>query len=263
MGLITYLTITAAGGVLVRALARLLPGPDPMTLLETMLVGLGGSFAAGLTAHLPRLAGCWHRAVCACRDGDRLRHPPASRRRASASVRVASIASFEVTGSPALPVRREALGARLARSSACFLHSPRRRLRERGSATAAHVLAWIPRPAVAGVAANGCDRVQERERYPLQRLSVDQRTRRSVSTAAVRLGRLRAPSARAPRRRCHAIWPNWSAGRVAHGPRRVWCPTWIRGTLVARWGESPISLQERVGDAVAVHESTAHGASFC
>ena len=53
MGLIAYLVITAAGGLLVGALARLaLPGPDPMTLLETMLVGLGGSFAAGLIAHL-------------------------------------------------------------------------------------------------------------------------------------------------------------------------------------------------------------------
>jgi uncharacterized membrane protein YeaQ/YmgE (transglycosylase-associated protein family) len=53
MGLITYLIVTAAGGLLVGALARVaLPGPDPMTLLETMLVGLGGSFAAGLIAHL-------------------------------------------------------------------------------------------------------------------------------------------------------------------------------------------------------------------
>jgi uncharacterized membrane protein YeaQ/YmgE (transglycosylase-associated protein family) len=53
IGLITYLIVTAAGGLLVGALARrALPGPDPVTLFETMLVGLGGLFAAGLVARL-------------------------------------------------------------------------------------------------------------------------------------------------------------------------------------------------------------------
>jgi uncharacterized membrane protein YeaQ/YmgE (transglycosylase-associated protein family) len=53
MSIIVYLIILAASGLLVGALARLaLPGPDPMTLPETMLVGIGGSFAAGVVARL-------------------------------------------------------------------------------------------------------------------------------------------------------------------------------------------------------------------
>ena len=44
-----YLIALAIGGLIVGALARLaLPGKDPMSLLQTMLVGIGGSFAAGL-----------------------------------------------------------------------------------------------------------------------------------------------------------------------------------------------------------------------
>jgi uncharacterized membrane protein YeaQ/YmgE (transglycosylase-associated protein family) len=53
MSIIAYLIVLAASGLLVGAVARLaLPGPDPMTLPETMLVGIGGSFAAGLVARL-------------------------------------------------------------------------------------------------------------------------------------------------------------------------------------------------------------------
>ena len=53
MSLIAYLIILAASGLLVGALARLaLPGADPMTLPETMLVGVAGSFVAGLTARV-------------------------------------------------------------------------------------------------------------------------------------------------------------------------------------------------------------------
>jgi uncharacterized membrane protein YeaQ/YmgE (transglycosylase-associated protein family) len=49
MGLIAYLIILAASGLVVGALARLaLPGADPMTLRETMLVGVAGSIAAHL-----------------------------------------------------------------------------------------------------------------------------------------------------------------------------------------------------------------------
>ena len=41
-----YLIALAIGGLIVGAFARLaLPGKDPMTLLQTMLVGIGGSFA--------------------------------------------------------------------------------------------------------------------------------------------------------------------------------------------------------------------------
>jgi uncharacterized membrane protein YeaQ/YmgE (transglycosylase-associated protein family) len=44
-----YLIALAIGGLIVGAFARLaLPGRDPMTILQTMLVGIGGSFAAGL-----------------------------------------------------------------------------------------------------------------------------------------------------------------------------------------------------------------------
>lgn len=47
--MITYLILLAITGLVVGALARLaLPGRDPMSLLQTMLVGIAGSFAAGL-----------------------------------------------------------------------------------------------------------------------------------------------------------------------------------------------------------------------
>ena len=47
--MLVYLIALAIGGLITGALARLaLPGPDPMSLLQTMLVGIGGSFIAGL-----------------------------------------------------------------------------------------------------------------------------------------------------------------------------------------------------------------------
>jgi uncharacterized membrane protein YeaQ/YmgE (transglycosylase-associated protein family) len=49
MSVIAYLILIAVGGLFVGALARLaLPGRDPMTLLQTMLVGIAGSFGAGI-----------------------------------------------------------------------------------------------------------------------------------------------------------------------------------------------------------------------
>jgi len=49
MSLLLYLLIAAVGGLFVGALARLLlPGRDPMTLLQTMAVGIAGSLAASL-----------------------------------------------------------------------------------------------------------------------------------------------------------------------------------------------------------------------
>ncbi len=49
MSFIVYLIVIAAVGVVVGALARLaLPGKDPMTLGQTMLVGIAGSLVAGL-----------------------------------------------------------------------------------------------------------------------------------------------------------------------------------------------------------------------
>lgn len=44
-----YLIALAIGGLIVGAFARLaLPGKDPMSIPQTMLVGIAGSFAAGL-----------------------------------------------------------------------------------------------------------------------------------------------------------------------------------------------------------------------
>ena len=44
-----YLIALAIGGLIIGAFARLaLPGKDPMTIPQTMLVGIGGTFAAGL-----------------------------------------------------------------------------------------------------------------------------------------------------------------------------------------------------------------------
>ncbi len=49
MGLIAYLVILFFVGLFVGALARLLlPGPDPMGLGMTALVGICGTFSAGL-----------------------------------------------------------------------------------------------------------------------------------------------------------------------------------------------------------------------
>ena len=53
MDLIVYLIVLAVTGLLVGALARLaLPGRDPMSLFQTMLIGIAGSFAAGLISLL-------------------------------------------------------------------------------------------------------------------------------------------------------------------------------------------------------------------
>jgi uncharacterized membrane protein YeaQ/YmgE (transglycosylase-associated protein family) len=49
MGVILYLIILFLSGLLVGALARLaLPGPDPMSIWMTALIGIAGSFAGGL-----------------------------------------------------------------------------------------------------------------------------------------------------------------------------------------------------------------------
>jgi uncharacterized membrane protein YeaQ/YmgE (transglycosylase-associated protein family) len=52
MDVIAYIFLLALSGLLIGALARLLlPGPDPMSLIETMLAGIGGSLIAGLIAY--------------------------------------------------------------------------------------------------------------------------------------------------------------------------------------------------------------------
>ena len=49
MSLIVYLLVLALLGLVVGAFARLaLPGKDPLTIPQTMAVGLAGSFLAGI-----------------------------------------------------------------------------------------------------------------------------------------------------------------------------------------------------------------------
>jgi uncharacterized membrane protein YeaQ/YmgE (transglycosylase-associated protein family) len=52
VNIVGFLIILALSGLLIGALGRLLlPGPDPMSILETMLVGIAGSLIAGLVAY--------------------------------------------------------------------------------------------------------------------------------------------------------------------------------------------------------------------
>jgi uncharacterized membrane protein YeaQ/YmgE (transglycosylase-associated protein family) len=52
MGFIAWMILIAVGGLLVGALARLaLPGKDPMTLGQTLLIGVAGSLIAGLITY--------------------------------------------------------------------------------------------------------------------------------------------------------------------------------------------------------------------
>lgn len=53
MSLLLYLILVAASGLFVGALARLsLPGPDPMTIPQTILLGLAGNLTAGIVVWL-------------------------------------------------------------------------------------------------------------------------------------------------------------------------------------------------------------------
>src|SRR4051812_50199123 len=53
MGLLLYIILLALSGLIVGALARLaLPGPDPMGIGMTILIGLAGSFIRGLVLAL-------------------------------------------------------------------------------------------------------------------------------------------------------------------------------------------------------------------
>lgn len=53
MSLIVYLIVLAVSGLFVGALARLsLPGRDPMTIPQTILLGLAGNFTAGIIVWL-------------------------------------------------------------------------------------------------------------------------------------------------------------------------------------------------------------------
>jgi uncharacterized membrane protein YeaQ/YmgE (transglycosylase-associated protein family) len=53
MGIITFLIVLFVGGLIVGALARLaLPGPDPMSIPMTALLGIGGSVLGGLLSRI-------------------------------------------------------------------------------------------------------------------------------------------------------------------------------------------------------------------
>ena len=53
MSLLAYLIILAVTGLIVGAFARLaLPGPDPMSVFETFLLGLAGNVIAGVVVWL-------------------------------------------------------------------------------------------------------------------------------------------------------------------------------------------------------------------
>ncbi len=52
MSFIVYLLLVVLNGLIVGALARLLlPGKDPMSVLQTILVGITGSLIGGLIAY--------------------------------------------------------------------------------------------------------------------------------------------------------------------------------------------------------------------
>ena len=52
MSLILYLILAAISGLFIGALARLiLPGRDPMTIPQTIMVGIGGTLVAALVAY--------------------------------------------------------------------------------------------------------------------------------------------------------------------------------------------------------------------
>ncbi len=53
MSVLAYIVAIAVTGLIVGGLARLaLPGKDPMSLWETMLIGIAGSLAAGVLGWL-------------------------------------------------------------------------------------------------------------------------------------------------------------------------------------------------------------------
>lgn len=52
MDVVGYVLLLALSGLLIGALARLaIPGPDPMSVFQTMLVGVAGSLIAGLITY--------------------------------------------------------------------------------------------------------------------------------------------------------------------------------------------------------------------
>jgi len=53
MGIIAFLIVLFVGGLIIGALARLaLPGPDPMSIPMTALLGIAGSLLGGIVSRL-------------------------------------------------------------------------------------------------------------------------------------------------------------------------------------------------------------------
>ena len=71
MGIIAFLISLALTGIVVGALGRLaLPGPDPMGIGQTILVGLGGAFLGGVITSLIAGRNAWSFLVAvACATG--------------------------------------------------------------------------------------------------------------------------------------------------------------------------------------------------
>jgi uncharacterized membrane protein YeaQ/YmgE (transglycosylase-associated protein family) len=52
MDFLVYLLLLAVSGLILGALGRLLlPGPDPMSIIQTIAIGIAGSLVAGLIAY--------------------------------------------------------------------------------------------------------------------------------------------------------------------------------------------------------------------
>ena len=53
MDLIWFIIMTIINGLIIGALGRLaIPGPNPMSIGQTILVGIGGAFLGGIVAYL-------------------------------------------------------------------------------------------------------------------------------------------------------------------------------------------------------------------
>jgi uncharacterized membrane protein YeaQ/YmgE (transglycosylase-associated protein family) len=53
VALIVFLIVIAVGGLIIGGLARLaVPGPDPMPVWLTMMIGIGGSLIGGIVSRL-------------------------------------------------------------------------------------------------------------------------------------------------------------------------------------------------------------------
>lgn len=56
-GLLMLVLMMAISGLIIGALARwIMPGPDPMSIWKTILLGIGGSFLGGVVGSLFRIS---------------------------------------------------------------------------------------------------------------------------------------------------------------------------------------------------------------